>query len=232
MPKSQRILAIGAHPDDIEVSCGGTLAKMAEEGSEVFSLVITDGSKGSHLVKLSAKKLSLLREKEAKESAGELGVKDVLFLRFKDGEIENTPALRKELVRAIRKIKPEIIFSFDPGNLDFDSPHRFHRDHRVAAQAVFDAAFPASGNISFFPELIGQGYNPYQAKEIWFFGSNKPNKYINIRRTINLKIKSLLLHQSQLEPKIMEKKVRDWAKKFGKSKGYDYAESFRVMKLQ
>ncbi len=149
----KRFLAIAAHPDDLDFTCAGTTAKLVKEGKEVFYLIISDGSKGSHKVKLSPKNLAKIRQAEQKRAAKVLGVKNVFFLGLRDGDIENTKFLRKKIVQIIRKVKPEIILSFDPASHSFDNPHRFHRDHRQTAEAVFDAIYPAAGSESVFPEL-------------------------------------------------------------------------------
>ena len=228
-----RILAIGAHPDDLDFSCSGTISKLTRQGSEVVYLVISDGSKGSHKIKVGDSKLAKIRKEEQKREAKAVGVNEVIFLGLKDGEIENTKLLRKEIVKIIRKTKPDMIFSFDPANLAFDNPYRSHRDHRQAGEAVFDAIFPASGNESFFPELLRRGYKPHQVKEIWFFASPKPNKFIDIAKTIGDKIKALSYHKSQIaDMKEVEKRIKDWAKKSGRKKGYKYAEAFRVVKFR
>ncbi|MDO8435874.1 MAG: PIG-L deacetylase family protein [bacterium] len=228
-----KFLAISAHPDDLDFTCAGTISKMAQENNEVFYLIISDGSKGSHKVKFSSKKLAKIRQTEQKRAANVLGVNNVFFLGLKDGEIENTQFLRKKIVQIIRKVKPEIILSFDPANHSFDNPHRFHRDHRQTAEAVFDSIYPAAGSASFFPELLKQGYQPHQIKEIWFFATEKPNKFIDITQTIDKKIEALSQHSSQIaDLKAIENKVRAWSKIAGKKKGYRYAEFFRMLKFK
>src|SRR3989344_5178513 len=228
--RASKILAIGAHPDDLDFSCAGTTAKLTQQGNEVAYLIISDGSKGSQKVKAAPGKLAKIRKEEQKRAAKAVGVNEVIFLGLKDGEIENTKYLRREIVKAIRKTKPDIVFSFDPANLAFENPYRSHRDHRQAGEAVFDAIFPASGNEFFFPELLKQGYKPHQVKEIWFFASPKPNKIINIAKTIGDKIKALSCHKSQIvNMKEIKKRIKDWARKSGRKKGYKYAEALRVV---
>ncbi|MDO8424576.1 MAG: PIG-L deacetylase family protein [bacterium] len=231
--KAKRILAIGAHPDDLDFSCAGTTAKLTREGDEFFYLIVSDGSKGGIDIKLNAKKLVEVRKKEQAEAAKFLKVKNVTFLGLKDGEVENTKSLRREIVREIRKIKPDTVFCFDPSIVVFDNPYRFHRDHRQSGEAAFDAIYPASSSPFFFPELLKQGHKPHQIKEIWFFSSSKPNKFINITSTIDSKLKALSFHRSQIaDMKAVEKRVRDWAKKSGKKSGYKYAEAFRIIKFR
>ncbi|MCP6719402.1 MAG: PIG-L family deacetylase, partial [Patescibacteria group bacterium] len=201
--------------------------------NDIYYLIISDGSKGTRKIKSSRSKISQMREKEQRKAAKVLGVKNVFFLKFKDGEVENTKPLRKELVKMIRKIKPDIVFGFDPANLTFDNIYRFHRDHRMAAEAVFDSVFPAARNTSYFPELLKKGYQPHRVREIWFFATDKPNKFVDIEKTLKDKIKALSHHNSQiLDVKEFTKRITSWAKETGRKKGYQYAESFRVIKLE
>jgi len=227
------ILAVGAHPDDLDFSSSGTFARFAKEGSEIFYLIVSDGSNGGHKVKFGGKKLAAIRKKEQMAAAGILGLKEVFFLGLKDGEVENTKSLRRELVKVIRRIKPDIVFCFDPANLAFDSPKPFHRDHRQLAEAVFDAVYPAAGSSFFFPEILRQGYKPHQPREIWFFASLKPNKFVDISGFIEKKMDVLFCHESQLSDKeAIRQRIIDRAKKVGKPKGLKYAEAFRILKLE
>lgn len=227
------ILAVGAHPDDLDFSSAGTIAKFALEGTDVFYLIVSDGANGGHKVKFGGKRLALIRKKEQLASANILGVKKVFFLGLKDGEVENTRSLRKKIVKLIRKVRPGIVLSFDPANRAFDSPKLFHRDHRQVAEAVYDAVYPASGSWFFFPEILKQGYKPYQPEEIWFFGSAKPDKFVNIEPVMEKKIASLLCHESQLEnKKDVRQRIIGRAKTTARPKRLKYAEAFRVLKLE
>ena len=224
----RKFLAISPHPDDLDFGCGGTIAKLVKAGNVVEELIISDGSKGSHKVGFGGKRLAAIREKEERTAAKALGVKKVHFLREKDGELENTRTLRKKLVEAIRKIKPDVVLSSEPFHR-FENMYRSHRDHRVAAEAVFDAIYPAAGNASFFPELKRKGLNPHQIKELWFWAPMKANMVVNITATIAQKIKALSSHKSQIaDLKGMAKRIRERAKKGKKGK---YVETFRVLKL-
>lgn len=226
----KKFLVISPHPDDLDFGCAGTIAKLAKAENIVEELIVSDGSKGSHVLGFGGKKLAKIREREEAEAAKVLHAHKVYFLRKVDGTLENTPVLRKSLVRMIRLVKPDVVLSFDPTALNsFESAGRSHRDHRQVAEAVFDAVYPAAGNISFFPELR---LKPHSVKELWCFGTFKPTRIENISKTIDLKIRALLCHKSQIkEPKAMEKRIRDWARNTGRKKGMRYAEGFRVLTL-
>lgn len=153
-----------------------------------------------------------------------------MFLREPDGDLENTKMLREKIVRVIREVKPDVIFSFDPANQRFDSFGRFHRDHRVAAESVFDAMYPAAGSDVFFPELAKAGFSPHQVQGAWFFGPEKPNVWIDISKTIDKKLKALHSHESQInDARGLEKRIRDRARKEGRKKKMRYAETFRAL---
>ena len=161
-----------------------------------------------------------------------VGFNKIIFLRQTDGDLEHTRELRQKLTEVIRKVKPNIIISFDPANSRFDNFYRFHRDHRIAAEAVFDAIYPAVGSEVFFPELMRKNILPHKIDEVWFYAPEQPNFYINITKTINQKIKALKKHKSQLKGIAgLEKRMRDRAKKIGKKKKMPYAESFRKVIL-
>jgi LmbE family N-acetylglucosaminyl deacetylase len=226
---SKRILVFSAHPDDLDFGCAGTVAKLVKQGNKIIYCIISNGEKGIHKIKSSKQAIIGIRRKEQKRAARIVGVKDVVFLNEKDGEVENTKALRRKLVSIIRKIKPDIVFSFDPANFLFDNFYRYHRDHRKAAEAVFDALYPASGSQAFFQDL---NRKPHTIKEVWFFATHRPNLWINISETIDKKIEALLSHHSQItNEKKLKKMILKRTQDVGKRKKIKYAESFRKLKL-
>jgi LmbE family N-acetylglucosaminyl deacetylase len=211
--KVKKFLVISPHPDDSDFGASGTIAKLGQEGNYVEYIIVSDGSKGSHVVGFGGEKLAQMRKQEQQYAAALAGVQNVTFLEEIDGEMENTPRLRKKLVAEIRKAKPDIVLSFDPSSLLFENMYRSHRDHRIIAETVFDAIYPAVGNISFFPELIQEGFLPHQIQEVWFFATPRPNKCVDINDYIDLKIQILLAHKSQHEdPQDAEKRLRNRAK--------------------
>lgn len=226
---TKRILVFSAHPDDLDFGCAGTIAKLVKEGNKITYCIISNGEKGTHKIKSSRQAIISIRKKEQKKAASIVGVKDVIFLNEKDGEIEDTRQLRRKLVDVVRKIKPDIVFSFDPANFLFDNFYRYHRDHRKAAEAVFDALYPASGSEAFFQDLKNK---PHTIKEVWFFSANRPNLWIDISETIDKKIEALFSHYSQIiNEKELKKMIFKRTKEMGKKKGMKYAESFRKLVL-
>lgn len=192
------ILAVGAHPDDIDIGCAGTVAKYISEGSTVYYLVLTDGSKGSEDLKISTKDLIRTRKAEQQKAADLLGVKQVFFLNFVDGELENSPALRKEIVQILRQIKPNIVICWDP-TLYYDETRMYvnHPDHRVAGEATMDCVYPFARNARTFPELMKIGLKPHVVDELLLFNFGKANYFIDISQSIDKKLAALSCHKSQ-----------------------------------
>ncbi len=132
-------MSIHAHPDDQEFTVAGTLAKWAKAGCEVISVIITSGDSGSNDPTKGAEYkpiLAMLREEEQTAANDVLGVKETLYLRHPDGELEPTMALRKELTRIIRKYKPDVVVIGDPQGVFYGNGYINHPDHRAAAQAA------------------------------------------------------------------------------------------------
>ena len=225
-------LVISAHPDDLDFGCCGTVAVWRKAGARVSYLICTNGDKGTNDPNLAPEELVKIREREQKAAAGVVGVEEVFFLGFEDGGLENTPALRRRLVEVIREVRPNVVFCQDPGNRSFENVFVSHRDHREAAEAAFDALYPASGSPRFFPELLSKGLEPHSANEFLFFGTHAPNHWVDITEVIDLKIEALGCHKSQkLEWMDVESFVRAHFSEMGKAAGYSYAEAFRRVPL-
>ena len=216
------ILAVSAHPDDIEFGCSGTIYKFIKKGYKAILVVVTNGESGFKQEHKPKFQRVNIREKEQKKAASILGIEEVIFLHEKDGFLKNTPKLRKKLVSIIKKYKPSIIFTFDPGNKDFSSLNLHHTDHREVGEAVFDAAFAAK-NKYLFPG------KPHKIDSIYFFGSNKVNHKENITKFMDVKMKALAQHKSQFPD---FNKIKNYVKKFlYDKKSKSYLESFRVLEV-
>ncbi len=217
------LLAISAHPDDIEFSSGGTMFKFAELGYDIYFVVATNGENG---FKIDHKPKSLrikTRHKEQLAAAKLLGVKKVFFLNYRDCLLPNDDALRVKLAGIIKKVKPEIVFTFDPANRSFESVNLLHRDHRAISEASFDAVFAARNRYL----LPGE---PHSVKQFWFFGPDKPNHFENITKYINKKISLIEKHHSQFSD---HKLMSDWVKSHLSSytKKYKFSEKFRIVDI-
>ena len=225
-----RILCIYAHPDDAEFGIGGSVARWADEGAEVIYCVITNGAAGSNDPNQDIAALVRTREAEQRAAAAVLGVRQVLFLGHPDGSLEPTLTLRRELTRLIRQLRPQRVVSGDPTAVFYGDDYINHPDHRAAAEATLYAVFPSAVTRPIFADLLTEGYEPHQVRELYISGAVQPNTHIDISATLERKIEALGCHKSQLE--IGDGKwIRDWAAEDGKAAGLAAAEAFRVMKL-
>jgi LmbE family N-acetylglucosaminyl deacetylase len=229
---SLRVLVISAHPDDVDFGCAGTLARWAKEGAEIVYTLCTSGEKGSDDSAVTNLELARIREKEQLAASRVIGAKEVIFLRKPDGELQYSLEFRGELARIIRQSRPHLLLTHDPANRAFDNQYLFHADHRVVGELAFDAAYPAALNRNFFPSHLIAGLNPHAVSEMYFFATAQPNIWVDIEPTLDLKIKALRCHTSQIkDPKIMEKLVRTWFGAWGREKGLAYAERFRRLQI-
>lgn len=228
------LLAVGAHPDDIDIGCSGTVAKWIKEGGKAYYLILTDGSKGSEDPKISNKELIKIRKKEQENAAKVLGVTKVFFLNFADGELQNSAKLRKQIVKIIREIKPHTVISWDP-SFYYDTERMFvnHPDHRVAGEATMDCVYPFARNSRTFPELLKQGLEPHIVEELLLFNFGKANYFVDISKTIEQKIAALSCHKSQF--KDIEKfaiRIKEMSKLAGQKTKMKYAEGFVRLTLR
>jgi LmbE family N-acetylglucosaminyl deacetylase len=220
-----RVLALYAHPDDPEVSCGGTLARWVAGGAVVQVVICTRGDKGSSDAAVDPVALAEQRAGEVAAAARVLGVADHEVLPYKDGEIENTSELRERLVTFIRRLRPDVVVCPDPTAVFFGSSYFNHRDHRVVGWAALDAVSPAAAMAHYYPAAG----SPHQVSRVYLSGTLEPDVWVDITGTIDVKTDALLCHASQLgEPgEWLRRVVRQRAEEGGRVAGVRYAEGFR-----
>ncbi|HEX5094412.1 MAG TPA: PIG-L deacetylase family protein [Acidimicrobiia bacterium] len=228
-----RVLAIYAHPDDPEISAGGTLARWAAAGSEVHVLITTRGDKGSSDPNTDTDELAQIRKRESLAAARVLGVAGVLHLDHPDGDLPDDRTLRGELVRHVRLYRPEVVLCPDPTAVFFGEGYINHRDHRVTGWAAIDAVAPAAGNPHYFPELRGEGLDVHSPSAIYLSGTHEPNVWVDIAASLDRKIEALLCHASQLTEtgEWFNEFLRESAEAAGRAAGVTYAEGFRRIVL-
>ncbi len=194
----ERVLAIGAHPDDAEFYAGATLARLASAGAHVALLVVTGGQRGSLERRTD---LASIRAAEQAQAAVALGCHEHASLGRMDGELERRPDLVGELVHAIRRQRPDLVLTHDPRT-------RFtvvdgiaqpgHSDHRATGESVLDAIMPRAPNPNFFPEqLEGTGLRPWYPREVWLFDSAEPDARVRVAPARERKLAALRAHASQ-----------------------------------
>jgi len=231
----QEILVILAHPDDPEFFCGATLAKWAREGHHITYQLITCGDKGfneSTPAGMTTDALCAIRHEEQLAAANVIGVDAVHFLDTADGYLVPDLNLRREIVRVIRKFKPDILVTCDPQTL-FATYGINHPDHRAAGQVVMDAVFPAAGSPVFFPELLLEGYDPHMPKEIWCSLTMQHNVKVDVTDTWQIKLEAILKHKSQVGDvdKFLER-MKARRTEDSTEENPRYEEHFRIVKYR
>ena len=185
-----RALAVGAHPDDVEFGCGGTLAKWAANGCEIFHLICTDGSKGTWDPGTDPAELVVTRRNEQRAASIALGGKgEVIFLGWPDGELESGLRQRIGIASAIRKTRPDVVLGHDPWKR-----YRLHPDHRNAGFLLTDGIVAARDPL-FFPEL---GDPPHRPATLLLFEADDPDHLEDVSDFVDAKLEALLRHESQL----------------------------------
>jgi LmbE family N-acetylglucosaminyl deacetylase len=227
-----RVLVVGAHPDDPEFACGGTSARWADEGKEIYYLVCTRGHKGSSAEGMTSERLVDMREKEQRDAARVIGVKEVNFLDFNDAELAPTLEFRKAIVREIRRVRPQIVLTHDPTAF-YSASNINHPDHRATGTATLDAIFPTARDRLNFPEHEREGLLAHKVKEVYLWGSHNPNVWVDVSSTVNRKVEAIRCHVSQVgKAEKLEERMRERLKQVGEPQGIPLAEAFFRIEMQ
>ena len=222
-----------AHPDDAEFGAGGTIARLAANGSHVVVVVVTDGSQGTDDPDATGDALFNRRQAEQHNAAEILGIAEVHFLGFPDGRIYNNETLREALVRQIRRHRPDLLITHDPTTRIWDEIGMInHPDHRAVGDTTLDAVYPLARDRLSFPQHEAEGLAPHKVLELFLTGSNQPNFAVDISETLEAKIDSIVAHVSQIaEPEQLRTMMTERAKETGERWGMDAAEQFRRLTL-
>ena len=234
LPAPARALAIGAHPDDVEFGCGGTLAKWAAAGCEISHLICTDGSKGSWDPDDDPATLVASRQVEQRAASVALGGKgDVVFLGWRDGELESGLRQRSDVCYWIRRLKPDVVLGHDPWKR-----YRLHPDHHHAGRLAVEGIV-AARDPHFFPE---QGEAPHRPSHLLMWEADEYDHVEDIGPGLDAKLAALLEHRSQYrttmdidDPSSTEQaerfrdKIRRRHAEAGEADGIDYAERFKLI---
>jgi len=224
-----KILVILAHPDDPEFFCGGSIARWTSSGHSVSYCLLTRGDKGTSDPTMTTGRLARIRETEQRAAARILGVTDVEFLDYEDGYLIPDIEMRKQVVRVIRKTRPDVLVTCDPTNFFISDRYLNHPDHRAAGQVVADAYFPGAGSRLFFPELEKEeGLISHRVRELWFSLTQAPNIILDVTPFWDLKVDALLAHVSQIGDKAtFVERMRNWRSEGTTEENPKYEEKFR-----
>ncbi len=228
----ERAMVVFAHPDDAEIGAGGVVAKWVAAGSEVTYVLCTNGSAGTADRSLTPTELAEKRAAEQHAAADFMGVKHVVMLGYPDGGLEDTREFLGEIVRAIRRYRPDTVFTHDPYRIRGFQ----HRDHRKAGIVTTDAVYPFARDHLHFPEHITEdGLEPHKVRELWYWGTDEPNVIVDVTRSIDRQIAALIRHESQVpgfsvpQGKTIEHRVKQNAA--DTAKGYRFAAGAAFRRL-
>ena len=219
------ILVITPHPDDAESGAGGSIARWTSLGSKVSLVVCTNGDKGTSDLEMSSGELAKIREKEQLKSAKVLGIDHVSFLQFPDQGLEDTDEFREKLVREIRLHQPEIVLTMDPNR-----PYLGHRDHRMTGRVALDAIFPYARDPHAYPEHMKEGLQPHKVRQVYLWGSDQPDTFLDVTEYFDRKMEALFCHKSQVGDGSDGARRDRWKERYqeaGRKAGVELAESFK-----
>lgn len=223
------VMVIIAHPDDAEFGAAGTIAQWTAEGKNVLYLLCTSGEKGTADMNVRPEELAKTREKEQWDAARVLGVREVVFMRYPDQGLEDTPKFRKAIVREIRRYRPHTIITSDPYRR-----YVWHRDHRIVGQVVLDAVYPYARDHLAYPDLIEEALQPHKVKELLFWGAENANYRVDITATFQQKFSALLCHESQVREMTipdLEGWLKDRAREMAAGADYELGETFHRVEI-
>jgi LmbE family N-acetylglucosaminyl deacetylase len=228
-----RILVIAAHPDDVDFGAAGTIAAFTEAGLEVSYCIVTNGDAGGSDRSVSRADMAVLRQAEQTAAAKQVGVYDLHFLGYQDGQVEATLGLRRDLARVIRLLRPDRVLCQSPER-NYQRMGVSHPDHRAVGTAALDAIYPDSRNPFAFPELLAEEkLEPWTVREVWISGSSAPNHFVDITETFPRKVAALRSHVSQIsDPDGLEEMLRGWLSRSAEAGGLPagrLAEAFQVL---
>ncbi len=229
--KPESAMAIVAHPDDIEFSCAGTMARWARAGARISYVLCTSGDVGIDEPGMTRQRAAEIREGEQKDAARIAGAEEVIFLREPDGLLQATLDLRRRIVREIRRFRPEVVVCGDPTIVWAGNDYINHPDHRAAATAALDAIFPAAGQPNLFEELEQEGIYAHKPRKVYVTSWEHADVFVNIEETIDIKIAALRAHKSQMKNWDPEESIKRWASDRAQGKEMAYAEGYRQVTL-
>lgn len=230
----ERVLGVFAHPDDPEFFCGASFARWAALGAEVTFVIATSGDKGSADPEMTSERLAQIREEEERCAAAELGVKEVIFLRYPDGELFPTLELRRDITRMIRMKQPDLVVTLDPTVFWWERGGINHPDHRAIGAATLDSVFPTARDRLNFIELErDEGLAVHKTPLVYIAGPKEHTVKVDVTDYIDRKIASLRHHASQIaDMEAVEKRVRERSiDPESPRDGPRHVEYFRVIQL-
>jgi LmbE family N-acetylglucosaminyl deacetylase len=231
----ERILVVTAHPDDLDFGAGGTIAQWAAKGIAISYCICTNGDQGGIDATITREEMKQIRRREQTDAGAILGVTDIHFLDYRDGWLAPTIELRKDIVRVIRKVRPQRMLIQSPER-NWNRLGASHPDHLAAGEAAIQAIYPDSGNRFAFEDLLEiEHLEPWNIKEAWVMMAEGNDHHVDITDTFDLKMKALAAHVSQTSHmEGFEERIREWGTRSGEAVGLTngrMAETFKIVSL-
>ena len=231
-----KVLAVMAHPDDVDFGAGGTIAHLTSQGIEVSYCIVTDGDAGGFDPSIPRSEIPTIRRREQRAAGAAVGVTDIHFLGYHDGELEVTQAVRRDISRVIRQVRPDVVICQSP-EINYDRIYASHPDHRAAGEAALIAVYPDARNPFAHARLLAdEGLQEWKVKQVWITGHPVRNSWMDTTATVDRKIAALHEHASQIEdPAALPERIRTWgamqAAEAGMPEG-TLAEGFYIIDTQ
>jgi LmbE family N-acetylglucosaminyl deacetylase len=227
-----RVLVVTAHPDDVDFGAAGSVATWTSAGVEVAYCIVTDGDAGGAEYGVPRADMVALRHEEQTTAAKKVGVSELHWLGYRDGRVEPTLDLRRDITRVIRRFRPDRVVTQSPER-NFERIYASHPDHLATGEAALCAVYPDARNAWAHEELLDEGYEPHVVREVWVMTGRAPNRFVDITDVIDRKIDALLSHRSQLpDPDSIPDLLRNWARMNAGTAGLPsdrYAEAFQAI---
>ena len=228
----ERVLAVMAHPDDVDFGWAGSVATMTDAGIEVVYCLVTDGDAGGSETGIAREDMAPLRRDEQRAAAAIVGVHELHFLGYPDGRVEASLDLRRDITRVIRSVRPNRVLSQSPDR-NWDRIYASHPDHLATGEATVSAVYPDARNRWAHPELAAEGCEPWTVDALWMGpGRDGPTHYLDITDAVDRKIEALLSHKSQLpDPDATASMVRSWTGAIAQAAGLPEGRAAEAMRV-
>jgi LmbE family N-acetylglucosaminyl deacetylase len=230
-----RALVVTAHPDDVDFGAGGTAMALVKAGVQVTFCICTDGDAGGFDDSTDRSEIPAIRRAEQVAAAAVYGVTDVRFLGYRDGYLEPSHDLQRDIVRVMRQVQPQLVLTQSPER-NWERLPSSHPDHMAAGEATARALYPAVRNPYAYPELrIEEGLDAWTVNWLWLQGHVEPNHWVDTTEFFTRKVTALEAHASQTSHmEGLEGMLRSWGEMQAAAAGFEtgrLAEAFRQIKL-
>jgi LmbE family N-acetylglucosaminyl deacetylase len=229
----ERALVVISHPDDGEFGAGPTIAHLTANGVRVDYVVTTDGSKGTEDPDVTPEQLATVRVREQRAAADLLGVSEIIHLGYPDGYLTPSLELRRDITRQIRRFRPDLVITQNPQRRLDHNPYIGHPDHLATGEATLAAVYPAARDHLNFPELwTEERLAPWKVRQVLLTGVEEPNLFLDVAETFEIGLRSILAHESQVDPETVGDRMRERARQIGEPQGIGLAQAFLSIVLE